>query len=135
MEPILAPVSKVAEIEDAIARVSQSADSGLIVMPDIFATQNRELIIALAMSHALPAAYAFRYFAEGGGLISYGIDVDDLFRRAADYVDKILRGAQPSDLPIQRPHKFELVINMKTAKSLGLNVPRILLVRADKVIE
>jgi len=135
IEPILAPVSTVAEIEDAIATVSQSADSGLIVMPDIFATQNRELIIALAMSHALPAAYAFRYFAEGGGLISYGIDVDDLFRRAADYVDKILRGAQPSDLPIQRPHKFELVINMKTAKSLGLNVPRILLVRADKVIE
>ena len=84
---------------------------------------------------ALPAVYPLRYFAAAGGLISYGIDVIDLFRRAADYVDKILRGAKPSSLAVQRPDKCELVINMKTAKALGLNVPRILMARADEVIE
>jgi hypothetical protein len=84
---------------------------------------------------ALPAVYPLRYFAAAGGLISYGIDVIDLFRRAADYVDKILRGAKPSSLAVQRPDKFELVINMKTAKALGLNVPRFLMARADEVIE
>ena len=135
IEPILAPVRKPADIEDAIATLSHSPDGGLVVFPDLFTTLHRELVVALAMRHALPAVYPFRYFAAAGGLISYGIDVIDLFRRAADYVDKILRGAKPSTLPLQRPHKFELVINMKTAKALGLNVPRILITRADEVIE
>ena len=135
IEPILAPVSRAREIEDVITTLSHSPNSGLIVLPDIFTTLHRELILTLAMRHALPAVYPFRYFVEAGGLISYGIDVLDLFRLSANHVDKILRGAKPSGLPLQRPHKFELVINMKTAKALGLNVPRILITRADEVIE
>jgi putative ABC transport system substrate-binding protein len=135
IESVRARVSNAAQIENALATASHSADSGLIVMPDIFMTHHRELITALARKHALPAVYPFRYFAEAGGLISYGIDAPDLFRRAANYVNQVLRGAKPSSLPIQQPDKFELVINMKTAKSLDLNVPRILLVRADEVIE
>jgi putative ABC transport system substrate-binding protein len=104
-------------------------------MPDIFMTIHRDLITALATRHVLPTIYPFRYFAEGGGLISYGVDVPDIFRRAAGYVDKVLRGATPSSLPVQHPDKFELVINLKTARALGLNVPRILLARANGVIE
>ena len=130
-----ATVSSAAQIEDAIATLSRLPDSALIVMPDVFLTNHRELIIELATRHALPAIYPFRYFAEGGGLISYGIDLSDIFRRAAGYVDKVLRGAVPSSLPIQHPDKFELVINLKTARALSLEVPRILLARADKVIE
>jgi putative ABC transport system substrate-binding protein len=135
IEPILAPVSRTAEIENAISTLSRSPDSALIVSPDLFVTRHRELIVAVAMRHALPAIYPFRYFAAAGGLISYGIDATDLFRRAADYVDKILRGAKPSSLPVQRPDKFELTINMKTAKALGLNVPRILVARATELID
>jgi putative tryptophan/tyrosine transport system substrate-binding protein len=135
IDPIRAAVSDAAQIEDAIATFSRRPDSGLIIVPDIFMMNHRELITALARRHALPAVYPFRYFAEAGGLISYGIDAPDLFRRAANYVNQVLRGAKPSSLPIQQPDKFELVINMKTAKSLGLNVPRILLVRANEVIE
>jgi putative ABC transport system substrate-binding protein len=130
-----ATVSTAAEIENAIATLSRRPDSGLIVMPDVFMTNHRELITVLAIRHALPAIYPFRYFAEGGGLISYGIDLSDIFRRAAGYVDKILRGAMPSSLPVQHPDKFELVINLKTARALGLDVPRILLARANEVIE
>jgi putative ABC transport system substrate-binding protein len=130
-----ATVSNAAQIEDAIATLSRRPDSALIVMPDVFMTNHRDLITALATRHALPAIYPFRYFAEGGGLISYGIDLSDIFRRAAGYVDKVLRGAVPSSLPIQHPDKFELVINLKTARALGLDVPRILLARADRVIE
>jgi putative ABC transport system substrate-binding protein len=130
-----APVSGATEIEDAIATLSRGPDRGLIVMPDVFMTNHRDLITALATRHALPAIYPFRYFAEGGGLISYGIDVSDIFRRAAGYVDKVLRGAMPSSLPVQHPDKFELVINLKTASALGLDVPRILLARANQVIE
>jgi ABC-type uncharacterized transport system substrate-binding protein len=130
-----ATVSNAAQIEDAIATLSRRPNSALIVMPDVFLTNNRELITALATRHALPAIYPFRYFAEGGGLISYGIDLSDIFRRAAGYVDKVLRGTVPSSLPIQHPDKFELVINLKTARALGVEVPRILLARADKVIE
>jgi putative ABC transport system substrate-binding protein len=130
-----ATVSSAAEIEDAIATLSRRPDSGLIVMPDVFMINHRDLITALATRHALPAIYPFRYFAEGGGLISYGIDVSDIFRRAAGYVDKVLRGAMPSSLPVQHPDKFELVINLKTASALGLDVPRILLARANQVIE
>jgi putative ABC transport system substrate-binding protein len=128
-------VSGATEIEDAIATLSRGPDRGLIVMPDVFMTNHRDLITALATRHALPAIYPFRYFAEGGGLISYGIDVSDIFRRAAGYVDKVLRGAMPSSLPVQHPDKFELVINLKTASALGLDVPRILLARANQVIE
>ena len=130
-----ATVSNAAQIEDAIATLSRRPNSALIVMPDVFMTNHRDLITTLATRHALPAIYPFGYFAEGGGLISYGIDLSDIFRRAAGYVDKVLRGALPSSLPIQHPDKFELVINLKTAMALGLDVPRILLARAEKVIE
>jgi putative ABC transport system substrate-binding protein len=135
IESMHTTVSSAAEIDDAIAALSRRPDSGLIVMPDVFMTNHRDLITALATRHALPAIYSFRYFAEGGGLISYGIDVSDIFRRAAGYVDKVLRGAMPSNLPVQHPDKFELVINLKTATALRLDVPRILLARANEVIE
>src|ERR1700716_2095259 len=108
---------------------------GLIVLPNPITNGHRELIINLAADHRLPAMYAFRYFATGGGLMSYGINVVDLYKRAAVYVDRVLRGAKPADLPVQQPTKFELVINLKTAKSLGLYVPPALLATADEVIE
>ena len=135
IDPIHAPVSNASQIGDAIATLSRRPDSGLIVVPDVFMTNHRDVITELATRHMLPAIYPFRYFAEGGGLISYGIDVSDIFRRAASYVDKVLRGATPSSLPVQHPDKFELVINMKTATALRLDVPRILLARASEVIE
>jgi putative ABC transport system substrate-binding protein len=131
----LAGARNATEIEAALAVVSREAESGLIVMPDLFTTNHRELIVRLAAQHRLPAIYPFRYFATGGGLMSYGIDIIDLFRRAAVYVDKVLRGAKPSELPIQQPEKFEFVINLKTARALDLTVPRILLARADMLID
>ena len=134
IDPIRAAVSNASQIEDAIATLSRRPDIGLIVVPDVFMTNHRDVITALAIRYMLPAIYPFRYFAEGGGLISYGIDVSDIFRRAAGYVDKVLRGATPSSLPVQHPDKFELVINMKTARALRLDVPRILLARASEVI-
>jgi putative tryptophan/tyrosine transport system substrate-binding protein len=135
VDPIIAAVRSVAEVEDVLAPLARNADSGLIIMPDLFTSANRELIVATAARHRLPAVYSYRYFAAIGGLISYGIDVSDVFRRAAVYVDKILRGATPGDLPVQHPSKFEFVINLKTAKALGLTVPRVLLAGADEVIE
>jgi len=135
VESTHAPVSSAAEIENAIVTVSRRPDSGLIVMPDVFMTIHRDLITALATRHVLPAVYPFGYYAEGGGLISYGVDVPDIFRRAAGYVDKVLRGVTPSSLPVQHPDKFELVINLKAARALHLNVSRILLARANQVIE
>jgi putative ABC transport system substrate-binding protein len=105
------------------------------VSPDILTTVNRELIVALADRHRLPAIYPYRYFVAIGGLASYGIDNLDLYRRAAFYVDRILKGAKPGDLPVQTPTKFELVINLKTAKALGLEVPLHLQQLADDVIE
>jgi putative ABC transport system substrate-binding protein len=104
-------------------------------MPDNFLTVHRQRIISLAAQLRIPTVYPYRYFVEAGGLMSYGIDVRDLFRRAPGYVSRILRGENPADLPVQAPEKFELVINMKTAKALGLTVPRILLVGASAVIE
>jgi putative ABC transport system substrate-binding protein len=135
IDPIRAAASDAAQIEAAIATLSRRPDSGFIVVPDVFMMNHRDLIAALAIRHVLPAIYPFRYFAEGGGLISYGVDVSNIFGRAAGYVDKVLRGAAPSSLPVQHPDKFELVINMKTADALRLSVPRILLARANEVIE
>ena len=98
-------------------------------------TANHKLLVTLAARHGLPAIYPYRYFVEGGGLLSYGIDISDLFRRAASYVDRILKGAKVADLPVQAPVKFEMTINLKTAKALGLDVPLQLRQRADEAIE
>ena len=133
VEVIPAPVHNDAEIESAITTLVPG--TGLIVMPDIFILAHREQILALADRHRLPAAYAYRLFAASGGLLSYGTDLADLFRRAARYVDRILAGTKPAELPVQQPTKFELVINLKTAKTLGLNVPLSLQAGADEVIE
>jgi putative ABC transport system substrate-binding protein len=105
------------------------------VLPNPVADENRELIARTAARHALPAIYAYRYYVTSGGLMSYGIDTDDQFKKAASYVDRILKGAKPADLPVEQPTKFELVINLKTAKALGLTIPPSLLLRADQVIE
>jgi putative tryptophan/tyrosine transport system substrate-binding protein len=124
-----------ADIEEAMADLANQPNVGLIVMPDNFTTVNRDLIISLAAKRKIPAIYPYRYFAEAGGLMSYGVDVTDLFRRAPEYVGRILRGANPGELPIQAPTKFELVINLKSAKALGLQVPKILLAGAEALIE
>jgi putative tryptophan/tyrosine transport system substrate-binding protein len=129
------PVFTLAEIEAAVATLARESDSGLIVMPDPFIVPNRELVMALAARHRLPAVYGFRNMAVEGGLMSYGVDLVDLYRRSADYVDRILKGVQPSELPIQAPTRFELIVNLKTAKAMGLNIPESFLVRADEVIE
>ena len=123
------------EIERVIALFGRSSDGGLIVTGSALAAAHRKLIVALAARHRLPAVYPFRYFATSGGLISYGPDTTDPFRRAAGCVARILNGEKPGDLPVQAPTKYELVINLKTAKALGLEVPPTLLARADEVIE
>ncbi len=123
------------EIERALTTFARSANGGLIVTPSALTTRHRDLIVALAARHKLPAVYANRYFVTGGGLISYGPDFVDQYRRAAGYVDRILKGEKPADLPVQAPTKFELLINLKTAKTLGLDVPATVLARADEVIE
>jgi len=130
-----AGVRHAAEVERAIDDFAREPNGGLIVLPSQIATTHRELIIALAARHRLPAIYPWRYFPESGGLSSYGIDTIDMFRRAASYVDRILRGEKPANLPVQAPTKYETVINLKTAKALGLEVPPSLLARADEVIE
>jgi ABC-type uncharacterized transport system substrate-binding protein len=123
------------EIERAITVFAQGSNGGLIVTGSPAAVVHRGLIVALAARHRLPAVYNTRFYATSGGLISYGPDFVDLFRRAAGYVDRILKGEKPADLPVQAPTKYELVINLKTAKALGLEVPPMLLGRADEVIE
>jgi putative tryptophan/tyrosine transport system substrate-binding protein len=123
------------EIERAVTAFARSANGGLIVTGSSFANIHRDLTIALAARHKLPAVYPARFFVTGGGLISYGPDRVDQYRRAASYVDRILRGEKPADLPVQAPTKYELVINLKTAKALGLDVPATVLTRADEVIE
>jgi ABC-type uncharacterized transport system substrate-binding protein len=123
------------EIERAVAEFARGSNSGLIATSSSFAIRHREVIIALAARHRLPAVYPFRFYATDGGLISYGPDPVDPHRRAATYVDRILKGEKPGDLPVQAPTKYELVINLKTAKVLGLDVPPTLLARADEVIE
>ena len=123
------------EIERAITAFARAPNGGLIATASALSTRRRDLIIALAARNKLPAAYYERFFVAGGGLISYGANFVDQFRAAAGYVDRILRGEKPADLPVQAPTKYELVINLKTAKALGLTVPPALLARADEVIE
>jgi putative ABC transport system substrate-binding protein len=135
VEPIQAPVREVGEIEYTIEALARDGNGGLIVLPDVTTTNHRDLIIALAARHRLRAVYPYRFFVASGGLISYGPDIIDPFRRVASYVDRILKGEKPASLPVQAPTKFELVINLKTAKALGLDVPPQLLARADEVIE
>jgi len=123
------------ELEGAITALGREPGSGLMFVPDNFMVAHRELVIGLANRYGLPAIYPGRFQAADSGLLSYGVDVLDMYRRAAGYVDRILKGANAADLPIQQPTKFELVINLKTAKALGLDVPAALLARADEVIE
>jgi putative tryptophan/tyrosine transport system substrate-binding protein len=130
-----APVKDDAEIEAVMARLTGEQGAGLLVLPDTFTRLHRDAIVALAARYRLPAVYPFRYFAASGGLMSYGIEIEDLFRRSAGYVDRLLKGAKASELPVQNPTKFALVINLKTAKALGVTVPLTLLGSADEVIE
>jgi putative ABC transport system substrate-binding protein len=135
VQPIIAEVYDPAEIENTMTKLGGETGSGVALVPDNFTTIHRELIISLTARFRIPAIYPYRYFAEAGGLLSYGADAVDLFRRASEYVSRILRGADPADLPVQAPTKFELVINLKTAKALGIVIPRILLAGAEQVIE
>jgi putative tryptophan/tyrosine transport system substrate-binding protein len=123
------------EIERAVTAFARPSNGGLIVTPNALATRHRDLIITLAARHRLPAVYAWRFFAAAGGLISYGPDLFEQYRRAAGYVDRVLKGEKPAELPVMQPTKFELVINLKTAKALGLTVPLIMQMTADEVIE
>ena len=135
VEAIPAPVVDMAEVETFFAAQAREPNGGLVVAPDVFLSRRGADIVSLAARYRLPATYPFRFFAELGGLLSYGNDPFDAVRRAASYVDRILRGAKPGELPVQAPVKFELVINLKTAKTLGLEVPPLMLARADEVIE
>jgi putative tryptophan/tyrosine transport system substrate-binding protein len=135
VSPIAAAVRDPADVDRVFDALAREPSGGLMVLPDISMTNYRETIIALAARHRVPAIYPFRFFAESGGLMSYGTDVAEVFRRAAGYVDRILKGISPGELPIQAPNKYELVINLKTAKALDLEVPPMLLARADEVIE
>src|SRR5262249_47778470 len=123
------------EMERAVTAFAHRPNGGLIATASALTAIHRELIIALAAQYQLPAVYPFRYYVTSGGLISFGPDPFDQYRRAAGYVDRILKGEKPADLPVQNPTKYELVINLKTAKALGLDVPPTLLARADEVIE
>jgi putative ABC transport system substrate-binding protein len=135
MDVILAPVHDRAELDTVIAAQAREPNGGLILIPDGFLNVHRDEIISLAARYSLPAVYPWRFFAERGGLLSYGSEQGDEFRLAATYVNRILQGEKPSELPVQAPVKFELVINLKTAKALGLTVPQSLIATADEVIE
>jgi len=135
VRPITAEVHDASEIENAIVKLGRESGSGLVLVPDNFMSVHRDLIISLTAQFRIPAIYPYRYFAEAGGLVSYGVHAIDQFRRASEYVSRILRGAKPADLPVQAPTKFELVINLKTAKALGIVIPKILLAGAEQVIE
>jgi putative ABC transport system substrate-binding protein len=123
------------EFESAFSAMTRERADALIVLSDAFATFHRARIADLAAKSRLPAMYGHRLYAEAGGLVSYGPELSDLFRRAASFVDKILKGAKPADLPVEQPTRFELVINLRTAKALGLTIPQSVLIRADHVIQ
>jgi putative ABC transport system substrate-binding protein len=135
VEPITAPVHNDVEIEKAIIGLGGEPGGGLVVMPDTFMNTHRAPIILAAARNNVPAVYYYSYFAKDGGLLSYGPDRIDPARRAATYVDRILRGEKPGDLPVQFPVKYEMIVNLKTAKALGLTVPQSIVLRADEVIE
>ena len=135
IEIVRGPVETAADIETLFDSFARVPDGGLCLPPDVTTITHRNLIIALAARHRLPAAYAIRQFVEAGGLMSYGTDQIDMFGQTASYIDRILRGAKPADLPVRAPTRYETVLNLKTAKALGLDVPPSLLVRADEVIE
>jgi putative ABC transport system substrate-binding protein len=123
------------EVEYVFSALARRSNAGLLVLPGAFTQLNRERIIALTARARLPAIYPYRYYVTSGGLMSYGVDTADAFRRAAGYVDRILKGEEPADLPVQQATRFELVINLQTAKTLGIHVPPALLEQADEVIE
>lgn len=129
------PVTNSIEIERGIATIAAESDGGLIVAPHAVTLGNRDLIVGLAARHRLPTVYSDRYFAESGGLLSFGNNTADMFQRSASYIDRVLKGAKPADLAVQLPTKFELIVNLKTAKELSLHVPSMMLTRADDVIE
>ena len=135
IEPVPTLVENATDIERAIGSFASAPNGGLVVIPDIAALVHRDLIIALAARHRLPAVYNSRIFVAAGGLMSYGNDFVDMFRQAASYVDRILRGDKPADLPVQAAIRFETLVNLKTARALGVTVPPGLLVAADEVIE
>jgi putative ABC transport system substrate-binding protein len=135
VEAITAPVRDTSELEATIGAHGRVPNTGLIAIPDAFLNSHRESVVALAAQHRLPAVYAYRLNAKIGGLLSYGFDTHNNFRRAAMYVDRILKGEKVGDLPVQAQDKFELVINLRTAKALGLDVPTHLQQRADELIE
>jgi putative ABC transport system substrate-binding protein len=135
VEPIITPVHSDAEIETAINALGHEPGGGLVVHPNAFMDAHRAPIILAAARNNVPAVYTLSAFARDGGLLSYDADRVDNFRRAATYVDRILRGEKPGNLPVQFPTKFEMVVNLKTAKALGLTVPQSILLRADEVIE
>jgi putative tryptophan/tyrosine transport system substrate-binding protein len=137
IEPIATPVHDAADVERVFESLGGRTDTGLVLPPDVFTTTkaNLALIISLAARHQVPTIYPYRYMVAAGGLISYGIDSVDLYRRAPAYIDRILKGAKPADLPVGLPTKFELAVNLVTAKALGLDMPAALLGRADEVIE
>jgi putative tryptophan/tyrosine transport system substrate-binding protein len=131
----VSPIHDTAGMERALAAVAAQPDGGLMLLPDVFTLSIRRQIVALAAHYRLPAIYQYGHIAREGGLVAYGIDPLDVYRRTATYVNRILNGAKPGDLPVQLPTKFELVINLKTAKALALTVPQSFLLRADEVIE
>jgi len=135
VEPIGAPVRDDADIERAIAALARDTKGGLIIMTDIYTSTRREPINRLTAHYRIPAVNSTSTITRDGGLITYGVDTTDLFRRAAPYVDRILKGAKPGELPVQVPTKFEMIVNLKTAKALGIEIPPTLLARADEVIE
>jgi putative ABC transport system substrate-binding protein len=135
IEVVPSPIANAAEIAHTIESFVQTPDGGLVVLPDGTSILHRELIITLTARYRLPAVYAFRFFVAAGGLMSYGTDILDQYRQAASYVDRILRGVNPADLPVQAPTKYETILNLKTARALGLTVSDKLLVAADEVIE
>jgi ABC-type uncharacterized transport system substrate-binding protein len=135
INPFAAKIHHAAEMEGVIEQFARESGSALLVLPDLFTATNRQSIIALAAHHRLPAVYPARYFVASGGLMSYGVELLETYRQAASYVDRILRGERPADLPVQQPTKYELVLNLKTARALGVEIPPTLLARVDEVIE